>query len=303
MFKGDETPEDIIRLVLDRITAMPDGLREAFAHDGRIQLYTGPNNDYTKFLIGPSPKKYRNSDRAGKQAQEWDATRLDDTNIGQFLFVENDIYEHFWALYNNPALVNDAAKEVMTFVSALWIRAAHGDVKTAVCGADRERVLYETEIEGLCDRKAYPSEAEFLVDCLLDNKDITSINGTPIAVFRALRKSKGAEAVYDRICLAELRERKERAVKTGDKADYEDYLDRLELYRVDKAERVYKSTPVAARPPVYQELALPKPERLLFKQKRVEDFEMAAKATTARATGPTVPTVGTEGPTLCKPHP
>lgn len=103
--------------------------------------------------------------------------------------------------------------------------------------------------------------------------------------------------------MAELRERKEHAINTGDKADFEDYLDRLELYRVDKAERVYKATPVAARPAVYQELALPKPERLLLKEKRIEDFEAAAKATTARATGPTVPTAGAVGPTLHKPRP
>ncbi len=303
MFKGDETPDEIIRLVLDKIAAMPDGLREAFAHDGRIQLYTGPNSEYANLLIGPSPDNYRNGDRAEKQAREWNAKLLDDTSIGKFLFIENNIYKHFWGIYNKRELVDEAAKEVMTFVSALWIRAAHGDVKTAVCGADRERVFCETEVEGLCDRKSYPSEAEFLVDRLLDNKDITSINGTPIAVFRALRKSKGAEAVYDRICLAELRERKEHALKTGDKADFEDYLDRLELYRVDKAERVYKATPVAARPTVYQELAQPKPERLLLKQKRIEDFEAAAKATTARTTGPTVPTTGAAGPTLHKPHP
>lgn len=193
MFKGARTPQEIVDLVLEEIAAMPGGLRDAFAHDGRVQLYSGPNIYYRSSLIGPDiDDTHSNGKRAVKQAKEagWDATLLDDTHIGQFLFVTNNLYAHFRSIFSTPADVNDAAKEVMTFVSALWIRAAHGDVKTAVCGADRERVFYETEVKGLCDRKAYPSEAEFLVDRLLDNKDITSINGTPIAVFRTLRKSK-----------------------------------------------------------------------------------------------------------------
>lgn len=300
MFKGDETPDDIIRLVIEKIEAMPNGLRDAFAHDGRIQLYTGPNKDYRPLLIGPdfearfSLKKSRSSNgkRAAKQAKEkgWNATLLDDTAIGQFLFVENDLYKHLLTLYKGDKRVADrAGLKVMNFVSALFIRAAFGDVKTAVCGADRSRVFYGAEMDGMHDRKAYPSEAELLVDRLLDNKDIMSINGTPINVFRALRDKEGREAVYDRICLTELRERKEHAYKTGKKADYRDYLDRLELYRTDKAERVYASTPVASRPKAYQELALPKTKRRAIKHTSIKEFEAAAKAVTSRTASPSAP--------------
>lgn len=301
MFKGDETPNDIIRLVLDKIAAMPGGLREAFAHDGRIQLYTGPNRLYRPLLIGPDfqahgPMAKRsnssNGKRAAKQAKEkdWKATLLDDTAIGKFLFEENDLYGHLSGLYpTDPGEVDAAGQKIMSFVSALFIRAAFGEVKTAVCGADRTRVFFGAEMDGMHDRKAYPSEADFLVDALLDNKDITSINGTPIEVFRALRDKEGKEAVYDRICLTELRERKEHATKTGKKADYRDYLDRLELYRTDKAERVYASTPVASRPKAYQELALPKTKRRSIKHTRIKEFEAAAKVVTSHTASPSAP--------------
>ncbi len=148
------------------------------------------------------------------------------------------------------------------------IRAAYGQVKTVVCGARRNRVFYGTEIEGACDRYAYPSEAEILVRAILDNKDIESINNAPIGAFRDLWKTKGIEAVYDRICLTELRERLTYAKKTENKDDYADYLDRLELYRVDKTAN--------------QGFDLPKAERLLLKQNRIEEFEATAKIMTAR---------------------
>lgn len=313
MFKGDETPDDIIRLVLDKIAAMPGGLREAFAHDGRIQLYTGPNKEYRHLLIGPDfeiplgkPSKSSNGKRAAKQAKEkdWKATFLDDTAIGQFLFVENDLYKHLLTLYKGDRLTTDiAGQKVMSFVSALFIRAAFGEVKTAVCGADRSRVFFGAEMDGMHDRKAYPSEAEFLVDALLDNKDITSINGTRIEVFRALRDKEGKETVYDRICLTELRDRKEHACKTGKTTDFRDYLDRLELYRTDKAERVYAATPMARRPKSYQELALSKAKRRAIKRQRVAEFEVAAKAMTTPIASPSKPSARKMGVKAPRPRP
>ena len=250
LFKGTETPDEIIEIVKGKIAAMPNGLREAFAHNERIQLYSGPCYAYRHLLIGPDfqsdrdgakESKSSNGQRATKQAKEkgWNATLLDDTAIGKFLFQENNLYNHLNKLYHNRRLVDEAGQKIMNFVSALFIRTAHGDIKTAVCGADRTRVFYVTEMEGLHSRTAYPSEADFLVSRLLDNKDITSINGTPIDVFRKLRDERGKESVYNYICETELKDRHEHALKTGKRADYADYLDRLELYRTDIAERVY----------------------------------------------------------------
>lgn len=177
----------------------------------------------------------------------------------------------------------------MSFVSALFIRAAHGHVKTAVCGADRERVFCETEIPGLCDRNAFPPEAQLLVKELLDNKDIESINGVPVAEFRATYKKSGLEAVYDRICVTELRERWLYAYNTRSADDFADYLDRLELYLIDRDERLYKHTPVAARPKVYQDLNLPRAERIVARDDSLRRFKAAKFITTPAAATPAVP--------------
>lgn len=63
--------------------------------------------------------------------------------------------------------------------------------ETAICASRRDRVFCETEIPNLCDRDAYPAEALSLVLELLDNKDIETINGVPMAVYRALYKRWG----------------------------------------------------------------------------------------------------------------
>lgn len=45
--------------------------------------------------------------------------------IGKFLFVENNLYKHFVSIYHNVDVVDKAAKQVMTFVSALFIKAEY----------------------------------------------------------------------------------------------------------------------------------------------------------------------------------
>lgn len=184
MFAGRTTPAGINALVLDEINRL-GGLRKAFPHNGRIQLYSGPNKDYLYLAVGAKTKNFA---RAEKQAKEkgWNANRIDDTPIGDFIFVDNDLYVWLQQVHTDPAtgLIDDAkvdmdAKKVTAFASAIFIRAAFGHVKTAVCGADRERVFYETEVPGLCDRNAFPPEAETLVAALLDNKDIEIVNGVP----------------------------------------------------------------------------------------------------------------------------
>jgi len=275
MFEGHTTPKGIIKLVLSEIERL-GGLREAFPHKGRIQLYTGPNNKYVSEIIGP---RIENKDRAIKQAHDWEAILLDETPVGEFLFKKNNLYEWLNKVHAKAktSKIRDRkvaadAKEVMTFVSALFIRAASGHVKTACCGARRDRVMYETEIEGMCNRDFFPPEARALVEALLDNEDIETINGKPIKLFRNIYRKKGLEAVYDLICKTELWDRWRHAKEECTWAAAEDYLDRLELNRVDRLEMQIDTPFIDKYSKVFKELELPEGERLAIRETRLRRF-------------------------------
>lgn len=162
MFEGKTTPKEIIDLMLKEIVRL-GGLEKAFPHEGRIQLYTGPNGEYLlKPPIGTSPvigPEIRNSDRAEEQAKEWDAVRLNDTPIGKFLFETNKLYDWFNQIHTDPITgriredrVQQDTKAITAFASALFIRTASGDVQTCVCGGERYRVFCETEMHGMCEQ-------------------------------------------------------------------------------------------------------------------------------------------------------
>ncbi len=277
MFEGRTTPEGIIELVLAEIKRL-GGLEKAFPHNGRIQLYSGPDYELWDPLPGesePIGPTITNEQRALKQAEEWDAVLINHSPIADFLFKQNDLYGWFRKVHDHATsderddLIDRDAKAVMSFVSALFIRAASGDVKTAVCGARRDRVFYRTEIPGLCDRNAFPPEAKSFVEELLNNRDIETINGAPIYVFRDLLKKGGPEAVYERICLTELRDRWKAAKEICTWAADDDYLDRLELFRADRIKRRYAETPASERPQALQTLDLPLPQRRAAKERRL----------------------------------
>lgn len=294
MFEGKRTPKEIIALVRKEIERL-GGLEKAFPNNGLILLYSGPDPQFFPSkpalsikIVGPEITNGTRTEEQKKNPGWADARRVDDTPIGNFLFVQNNLYEWLEHVHTDPATgvfdfkkQNEDAKAVMTYVSALFVRTARGHVRTAVCGARRDRVFYETEIDNLCDRDAFPPEAQDLVVALLASDDIKSINGVPIAVFRELRKKSGLEAVYDRICLTELRDRWVHAHNTGDVNDYADYLDRLELYRADRFERVYKHMPATSRPQTYQDLTLPAADRIAAKEESLRRFKAAKTATTA----------------------
>lgn len=301
MFEGRTTPDGIIGLVIDEIDRL-GGLRKAFPHDGLILLYSGPDREFfpstlsnTLKIVGP---EITNGDRTDAQKQEigWtEAKRIDDTPIGNFLFVQNSLYGWLKHVHTDAATgrinatrIDLDAKEVMTFVSALFARAAHGHVKTAICGASRERVFYETEIPHSCGNPPLSPEALRLVQALIDNKKIETINCVPMDVFRALYKRDGVEAVYQRICQTELRERWLFAHSTGNDNDYADYLDRLEVHRINQFELNYKHAPAAASSAIYQALQKPEAERRVVRQERLQKFA-ATKSFADKTTNPVLP--------------
>ncbi len=222
MFEGKTTSKEIIDLVLKEIVRL-GGLEKAFPHEGRIQLYTGPNRKYLKDEPkNPRPTisaKIRNSKRSEDQAKEWGATRPDDTHIGKFLFETNDVYAWFKDICTDKTTgdfddtkFEAETKAITSFASALFIRTASGDVQTCVCGGERDRVFCETEMHGMCDRSLFPLEAATLVAELMANKDIESINGVSIEKYRRIYATGNYERVYRAICLAELRQRLHKAI-------------------------------------------------------------------------------------------
>lgn len=299
MFDGKTTPEEIIKLVYQKIDEL-GGLAKAFPHNKKTQLYSGPNYRFflvksgeEKKVIGPDKK---NEDRAKDQAKEKSpkATLINDTPIGKFLFETNHLYK--WLQEHNliPGtteidwdLADKKAKQVMTEVSALFIRTIHGEVETAVCGAARDRVFYEAEQKGLCDRNAFPKEAQVLVDELCANDDITKINGVDIKHFRKIHDSGDYEGVYRLICLTELRDRLHHAKRTGDVDAFKDYLDRKELYEYDQ---IHLSTSISSRP-VYQKHLRPEAERVAERDAKILAFE-ATYAASPSTPAPRVPRGG-----------
>ncbi|HAX91181.1 MAG TPA: hypothetical protein DCY07_03100 [Rhodospirillaceae bacterium] len=206
MFEGKTTPKEIIDLMLKEIVKL-GGLEKEFPHVGRIQLYTGPNRKY----LDEKPKKprptigakIRNSKRAEDQANEWGATRLDDTPIGKFLFETNDVYAWFRDICTDKVTgdldetkFETETKAITAFASALFIRTASGDVQTCVCGGERDRVFCETEMHGMCDRTLFPIEAATLVAELMANKDIETINGVSIDKYRKIYATGNFERAY-----------------------------------------------------------------------------------------------------------
>ncbi len=305
MFGGKTKPEDIIRLVYDRIHAC-GGLYNAFLvcetgepYSGCTLLYSGPNWDFFKDPKPGMPKKIigpeiSNESRATEQAKEKTpkALLINDSAIGRFLFIENDIYAWLKQKHTDPISgrvfldrVDEDGQTIMTEVSALFIRTVHGAVETAVCGAVRERIFCKIELRGICDRDglsfAFPMEAKVLIDALCANDDITTINGVAIERFRAYHAKSDYEGAYRLMCRSELRSRLSRALKTGDALVYADYLDRKELYEHDQIH-------LGALPPahpMYQKHLRPEAERLAEKEALIEKFKarFAAPAPAAPA--------------------
>lgn len=287
MFEGKTTSKEIIDLILKEIVRL-GGLEKAFPHEGRIQLYTGPNaeyieNDDTGYrpTIGP---KIRNSDRAEKQSKEWDAVQLDDTPIGKLLFETNNVYSWFKDICTDKTTgdldetkFEAETKAITIFASSLFIRTASGDVQTCVCGGERNRVFCETEMHGMCDRGLFPIEAATLVAELMANKDIDSINGVSIDKYRKIYATGNYEKVYQAICLAELRQRLRKAKKEKNVDIYADYLDRKELYQYDQ---IFMGTAIS-KGPAYQKVLRDKSIREAEKEELVSKFKasIAAPAT------------------------
>ena len=127
---------------------------------------------------------------AGKFTESYDVgPKNEGLNIYAYYF------EHF-GLGSQKAI--DCANEVMAFVSLEFIKAAHGDVETAVCGADEANIFFRIELPAL-----------------VENLNIKTINGISMDMVREFYIVSPCEA-FRLICLSELQ-----LMRKEDRAEYQ----------------------------------------------------------------------------------
>ncbi|MDX9689053.1 MAG: hypothetical protein EOM37_06625 [Proteobacteria bacterium] len=218
-FKGKKTPEAIIRLVAREITRL--GVH-AFDYNGRNVLYTGPDESYWN---GGD----KNKEIAERFVSEWCARWFEGSEIGKYVFEGFSVYTLFNGLYGKRTRKsNNAIGKVSKYASRRFIKAAFGEVATAVCGANKKRVFYDAELP-----------------VLVKNTKITTINGLPRELVKAFYDINRDEA-YQLICWAELLEAKRKADRTGAKQDRQEYEARLHFFteeRKDVASTMKKHSP------------------------------------------------------------
>lgn len=221
-FKGKRKPEAVIRLVAREITRLG---KRAFDHNGRIVLYTGPYKDY---IIGRTTNKEYAQGCVTQLRAKW----FDKSRIGKFLFEGYTLYDHFYKVFDGDPDQEEKASEaidrVTKYASRRFIKAAFGEVATAVCGANKKRVFYDAELP-----------------VLVKNDKITTINGLPRELVKAFYDVNRDEA-YQLICWAELLEAKRKADRTGKKKDRQEYQARLHFFteeRKDVASTMKKHSP------------------------------------------------------------
>jgi hypothetical protein len=242
---GLPTASDIIPAIQEWIDEV--GIEQAFKIVGTILLYSGPkdeivracrritsdrNHDKVKKLLDnePDDKNYTLLDKTdtGVKLEEYGGK-----GISIFAHLKNLYKEKYKGIYGEDfddehadaaeAIASVQANMVMSHVSEAFIDAAHGDVETCVCGADLEKVFYQTELPAL-----------------MRSKRITAINGVDIEEYRKIYFSGDEHAKYltfTLICQNELAMIHGRALAaSGDEAAYhtDDYATRKEFFRLEQ---------------------------------------------------------------------
>lgn len=220
------TADDVIALIDAKIRALG---ADAFAHNGRAHLYSGPNRDvHSRTLYN----YFSNHERAKIRAKANNAILIDDTAIGQYLdeFEGVGIYRYFAdQLHLKPGFSFQEADRVMKHASRLFIEALWGNISTSVCGADRDRIYYGVEIPAVAKNAALVSGA------LLTSKHIEFINGMPSKKFLKLFKPSDYESASRFVCLSEMHQTLHQALD-GPPDLLRVYLDTQELYHVDRGD-------------------------------------------------------------------
>ncbi len=224
------TPDEIIEQINLLIKKLD---LEAYKTDGRTQLYSGPHGlvvEALNDLYGAD--KWDDNHKFAFHQAAWENTKLlDQVPVGLFAenFDQNEkgesvnlyAYYNYWA-NEDPALVAayggayKCADKVMRHASQRFAEAIEGDTFTTVCGAGLNKVFYEVELPAI-----------------IANKKVTSINDLSMDMVREIYAVDKYEA-FRVICLAELKEVREHAQKTGDAKDWADYKARRKFFTLER---------------------------------------------------------------------
>jgi hypothetical protein len=193
---------------------------DAFGHTGYSFSYSGPdlivsprNDIYVPFSPRISNLVRTKNAVADLARLGVSATWLDGSEIGEFLFIKNDLYEGLKEFYTALTGVDwDAQREgadfVMSRVSRAYIKSAFGYGATAVCGADHKRIFCRYEMS-----------------TLVNNGNILAINDLPrglVQDFYAINKDEAFQV----ICLAELLLSKSRMEANDNEDTWRDFFQR-----------------------------------------------------------------------------
>ena len=152
-----------------------------------------------------------NHNRVLAYAKKNGAVPIDRTPAGRKL---DGIYKKARRHFGSELRGSTAADNVMNKASARYAQNARGHVKTFVCGARPNRTFRQVELP-----------------IIVKNSKIKSINGIPRRAFEKAY-AKNADRAFRGICLAELRQDRREARRTGDKKQLADVSGRWKAYKI-----------------------------------------------------------------------
>jgi hypothetical protein len=240
----------IIARVDDLVLKLGD---DAFAHDGRAHLYSGPSPEVSGKIAGYDAAN-SNHERAKRRAAKAKAVLIDDTKIGRFLagFEGVGVYGYFNQQRHLTKREQDqASAKVWRHASRLFVLSLWGEITTTVCGARRSGAYYVAEIPAL----SAPAQISVTIPETMRalfvkrSKAIDTVNEMPMAKISKLYAPEDYEPAHRLICLAEQRLDLRAARRDRDLQARLDFYTSREQYRVDRYEALNDRRPVYAHQP------------------------------------------------------
>ncbi len=231
------TPDEIIDLMMavilkDHTAACP--------YFGRAHLYTGPREEIHgngANILHYDWKLDSNHKRAQFLAPAFGAKLVDHMNISTLVLndvagsgygVYRYIYESFVDQKKNLILADEESDRIMRVASKYYVDGLWGHVTTSVCGADRERIFFDTEFPRL------GVQAVDLITGLAKSRDIETVNDGSIMDIRKLFKMNAIETAYRVVCVGEQNLLNRTAWDKASKEIMRHCLDVEEFYMIDR---------------------------------------------------------------------
>ncbi|MDD5585427.1 MAG: hypothetical protein PHY92_00530 [Alphaproteobacteria bacterium] len=212
----------------------------AWPYFGRAHLFTGPRyeiHEKGKNILNYVKSIHGNYANAKFLAPIFGAILIDDTNIwhrvlGNVDGIGLNVYEYLKKAFKQKGLsanyANNEADRIMRHSSMYFVDGLYGEVTTSVCGADRNRIFFDTEFMRM------GQETVDLITGLAKNKDIEIVNDGSILEIRKLFKLHAIETAYRLVCVREQDKLFRTAWNMAAKEIMRRCLDVEEFYMIDR---------------------------------------------------------------------